>query len=343
MQLISYLLLSCVLARATRKFLPRFGWAMLVTAGIAAELDFVSYFAGPASFLRFHRTVLHSLAGTLVMCCGIAGIYFLLDRTWTSKSSEADSTRFKISMALLVCIAGAVAHILLDLAGGIGVRLFWPFRSSWQAWDVLPPFDLWIALVLGAGLLIPYLGRMISEEIGERKRGAFGATAARIALVVVILYVGGRGILHSRATNLLRSRDYRGEAPQNVGVFAASASPFAWRGLVSTSGAIDELNISLWPGAPFDPEHAVAHYKPEESTAMAAAETAADGKLFLNYARFPLAAIESQDSGSEVTIRDLRFPAGDRSIENIVLDTQVGGDSRIAEQEIRFAGQPRRR
>jgi inner membrane protein len=343
MQLVTYLLLSGVLARAARKFLPRYGLVMLVTAGVAAELDFVSYFAGPASFLKFHRTVLHSVVGALVMCCCIAGIYFLIDRSRRDKTAEANSSEFRISSALVVCLVGAAAHILLDLGDGIGVRLFWPFRQSWQAWDLLPPFDLWILVVLCAGLLIPYLGRMISEEIGERKRGAFGATAARIALVVVILYVGGRGISHSRATNLLRSRDYRGEAPQNVGVFAASASPFAWRGLVSTSGAIDELNISLWPGAPFDPEHAVAHYKPEESTAMAAAETAADGKLFLNYARFPLAAIESQDSGSEVTIRDLRFPAGDRSIENIVLDTQVGADSRIAEQEIRFAGQPRRR
>lgn len=343
MQLVTYLLLSCVLARAARKFLPRYGLVMLVTAGVAAELDFVSYFAGPASFLKFHRTVLHSVVGALVMCCCIAGIYFLIDRSRRDKTAEANSSEFRISSALVVCLVGAAAHILLDLGDGIGVRLFWPFRQSWQAWDLLPPFDLWILVVLCAGLLIPYLGRMISEEIGERKRGAFGATAARIALVVVILYVGGRGISHSRATNLLRSRDYRGEAPQNVGVFAVSASPFAWRGLVSTSGAIDELNISLWPGAPFDPEHAVAHYKPEESTAMAAAETAADGKLFLNYARFPLAAIESQDSGSEVTIRDLRFPAGDRSIENIVLDTQVGADSRIAEQEIRFAGQPRRR
>jgi inner membrane protein len=343
MQLVTYLLLSGVLARAARKFLPRYGLMMLVTAGVAAELDFVSYFAGPASFLKFHRTVLHSVVGALVMCCCIAGIYFLIDRSRRDKTAEANSSEFRISSALVVCLVGAAAHILLDLGDGIGVRLFWPFRQSWQAWDLLPPFDLWILVVLCAGLLIPYLGRMISEEIGERKRGAFGATAARIALVVVILYVGGRGISHSRATNLLRSRDYRGEAPQNVGVFAASASPFAWRGLVSTSGAIDELNISLWPGAPFDPEHAVAHYKPEESTAMAAAETAADGKLFLNYARFPLAAIESQDSGSEVTIRDLRFPAGDRSIENIVLDTQVGADSRIAEQEIRFAGQPRRR
>jgi inner membrane protein len=343
MQLVTYLLLSSVLARAARKFLPRYGFAMLVTVGIAAELDFVSYFAGPASFLRFHRTILHSLVGTLVMCCGIAGIYFLVDRSRRNKTAEANSVGFKTSSALAVCIFGAAAHILLDLGDGIGVRLFWPFRQSWQAWDVLPPFDLWILMVLVAGLAIPYLGRLVSEEIGERRRGAFGVTAARVALVVVVLYAGGRMILHSRVTELLRSRDYRGEAPQNVGAFAASSNPFAWRGLVSTSAAIYELNISLLPGAAFDPEHAVPHYKPEESAAIAAAQSTAEGKLFLNYARFPLAAIEAQDPGPEVTIRDLRFPAGDKSIENIVLDTRVDSDARIAAQQMRFASVARAR
>src|ERR1700677_1845182 len=323
MQLVTYLLLSCVLGRAARKFLPRYGLVMLVTAGVAAELDFVSYFAGPASFLKFHRTVLHSVVGALVMCCCIAGIYFLIDRSRRDKTAEA--------------------NILLDLGDGIGVRLFWPFRQSWQAWDLLPPFDFWILVVLGAGLAIPYLGRLVSEEIGERKRGAFGVTAARVVLVMVVLYAGGRMILHSRATELLRSRDYRGEAPQNVGAFAASSNPFAWRGLVSTSAAIYELNISLLPGAAFDPEQAVPHYKPEESAAIAAAQNTADGKLFLNYARFPLAAIEPQDTGPEVTIRDLRFPAGDKSIENTVLDTRVDSDSRIAAQQLRFASAARAR
>src|SRR5271156_2743328 len=328
MELITYLLLSCTLARATRKFLPRLGFAMLVTSGVAAELDFVSYFGGPASFLRFHRTVLHSLAGTLVMCCCVAGIYFLLDHSGFTKQTLKPGP-LTISAALFVCIAGAAAHILLDLGGGIGIRLFWPFRSSWQAWDLLPLFDLWIVLVLCAGLLIPYLARLISEEIGEHKRGAFGETAARVALVMVALYTGGRVILHSRVNDLLRSRDYHGESPQNVAAFAESSNPFAWRGLVSTSVAIDELNISLLQGAVFDPEHAVVHYKPEESAAIAAAQNTAGGKVVLNFARFSLTAVEAEGAGSVVSIRNLRFRASDKSIEHLVLDTTVDVNSQI--------------
>jgi hypothetical protein len=39
----------------------------------------------------------------------------------------------------------------------------------------------------------------------------------------------------------------------------------------------------------------------------------------------------------------LRFPAGDKSIENIVLDTRVDSDSRIAAQQLRFASVARAR
>jgi inner membrane protein len=236
-----------------------------------------------------------------------------------------------------------VAHIILDLAGGIGVRLWWPFRGTWQSWDLLPDFDVWILLLLAAGLSLPYLGRMVSEEIGERKRGAPGQPGATIALVVLILYIGGRGILHSRAIDLLRSRDYHGQPPEKAGAFAESSNPFAWRGLISTSRAIDELDISLLPGSTFDPDRAVPHYKPEDSPAIGAAQNSAGGQLFLAYARFPLAAIEPQASGFEVTLRDLRFPAGYRSIEHIILGVRVDENAQIVEQRMRFAGSARQK
>jgi membrane-bound metal-dependent hydrolase YbcI (DUF457 family) len=343
MQPITYLLICLALATAARKYLPRFGTAMMVTSGIAADLDFISYFGGPAQFLRFHRTVLHSVLGTAVMCCLIAGIYCVMGRGGVRKAREDGRGGPKFPAAFLVCIVGAAAHIILDLAGGIGARLWWPFRGTWHSWDLLPDFDVWILLLLAAGLSLPYLGRMVSEEIGEHKRGAPGQLGATIALVVLILYIGGRGMLHSRAIDLLRSRDYHGQPPEKTGAFAESSNPFAWRGLVSTSGAIDELNISLLPGGTFDPDRGVPHYKPEDSPAIGAAQDTADEKLFLAYARFPLAAIEPQASGFEVTLRDLRFPAGYRSIENIFLDVRVGENAQIVEQRMRFAGTTRQR
>jgi membrane-bound metal-dependent hydrolase YbcI (DUF457 family) len=338
MEPITHALTSLALARALRGRLPRYGTVMLVTAGVAADLDFLSYFGGPATFLKFHRAVLHSALGSVVMCCSIAALFCLVDRDREKKATDSGVVPLGFVAAFLVCAAGAGAHVALDVASGIGVRLWWPFRGGWQAWDLLANFDLWILILLAAGLLLPHLVRMVSEEIGERKRGAPGKVAAVVTLVAVIFYVGARGMLHSRAIDLLVSRDYHGQPPERTGAFPSSSNPFAWRGLVSTSGAIDEIAVSLFPGATFDPERAVAHYKPEESPAIAAAQETAEAKLFLSYARFPVAATEPQDAGFEVNIRDLRFPSGDRSIEDLVLDTRIDAHSQVVEQQMNFAG-----
>src|ERR1700677_3808272 len=201
---ITNLLTAVALARATRSRLPRFGTAMLVTSGIAADLDYVSYFFGPTAFLRFHRTVLHSLLGSVAMCCVVAAAYCLLARGRQNSDSEPGKVGITFRRAFLVCVAGAAAHMILDLASGIGVRLLWPFREGWQSWDLLPGFDIWILLLLAAGLSLPHLGRLVSDEIGERKRGTPGHFAAMVTLVLIVAYIGEREILHSRAMGLLQ-------------------------------------------------------------------------------------------------------------------------------------------
>ena len=343
MEPITCLLTSGALARASQKRLPRFGAAMLITSGVAADLDYVSYFSGPVAFLRFHRTVLHSLIGSVVMCCAIAGAFCVADRFGGEKGSQSSTKNLRFHWALLACVAGASVHIILDLASGIGVRLLWPFRGGWQSWDLLPNPDVWILLFLVVGLTIPHLAGLVSEEIGERKRGSPGRFAAMVALAVVALYIGARAGLHSRVINLLVSRDYHGQPPQKSGAFPSGTNPFMWRGLVSTPGAIDELNVSSLPGSTFDPERALTHYKPEDTPAIAAAENTSYGKLFLTYARFPLATVEPEGTGVDVTLRDLRFPADDRSIEDVMLDVELDENSQLIRQRMRYAGLPRRR
>jgi hypothetical protein len=94
----------------------------------------------------------------------------------------------------------------------------------------------------------------------------------------------------------------------------------------------------LAPSATFDPERAVAHYKPDESAAIVAAQKTAEAELFLGYARFPVAEVEPLEAGFRVMMRDLRFSVRDRSSDDLVLETRVDGSARILEQRIYFAG-----
>jgi membrane-bound metal-dependent hydrolase YbcI (DUF457 family) len=337
-EILTHALVSLLLARAGQKLLPRDGPAMLVVSGVAADLDFLSYLGGPSAFLRFHRAVLHSVFSSVALVCVLAFVFWTVGRRLAATKPVSNLPALSFLAAVAVCAVGVVAHLLLDLASGIGVQLLWPFRQSWAAWNLLSNVDPWVLVLLVLGLLLPELFRLVSEEIGERRKGARGQRAAVVTLLLLLIYVGARAGLHSRAVDELNSREYRGAAPLATEAFPSALSPFAWRGVVSTDDAIDVVEISLAPGARFDPDRAVAHYKPEDSAALVAAENTQAAKTFLRYARFPLASLERGDEGYRFTLRDMRFAPGDRGADNTIANVELSGDLRVTAQAFRYAG-----
>jgi inner membrane protein len=340
--MLTHALISLMLARARQTLLPRFGIAMLVVSGVAADLDFLSYFGGPSAFLRFHRGVLHSGPGSLVIVCVLAVVFWVISRRLVANGPTSTSLPLSLLAAVVVCAVGVAAHLVMDLASGIGVQLLWPFRLGWTSWNLLSNLDPWVLVLLVLGLFLPEVSRLVSEEIGERGKGPRGQRAAVVTSLLLLIYVGARAGLHSRAVDELNSREYRGAAPLEAGAFPSALSPFAWRGLVSTDNAIDVIQIPLAPGAGFDPDRAVAHYKPEDSAALVAAESAQAAKTFLRYARFPLASLERGDEGYRFTLRDMRFAPGDRGADNIVVRVELSGDLRVTRQDFRFSGSAER-
>jgi membrane-bound metal-dependent hydrolase YbcI (DUF457 family) len=341
-EILTHALVALILARAGQKLLPRYGTAMLVVSGVVADLDFASYLGGPFAFLRFHRAALHSIPHSIVLICVLAIVFWSAARRSAAPQPESNRRTLRFRDAAALCAIGVTAHLLLDLASGIGVQLLWPFQQRWTAWNLLSNLDLWIPALLALGLLLPEMFRLVSEEIGERAKRPRGQRAAVITLLLLLIYIGARAGLHSRAVDELNSRDYRGAPPLATGAFPSALSPFAWRGLVSTDNAIEAIELSLAPGAGFDSDRAVPHYKPEDSAALDAAQSTTVAKTFLRYARFPLASLEREDSGYEFTLRDLRFAPSDTSADNIIVRVELTSDLRVVNQEFRFADSPQR-
>ncbi len=307
---------------------------MLLVAGLAPDLDLLTYFFGPASFLRFHQSLLHSLVSSITLACVLAVIFVAIDRRHLRRFQPEGSAPLRFAPAFAVCATGIALHLLLDAATDVGFQPLWPFRTHWTAFDLVPHFEIWIALILVAALAIPELIAMVSEEIGEYHDIApRGVLAARIGLAVFFAYIGVRAMLHRSAIALLDSREYAGQAPLAVGAFP-TASPLTWRGIVSTETALDELEIPFMPGESFDPDRAVAHNKPDATAAIEAAGAAAIAKTFLNYARFPLASVDTSESGSRVRLRDLRFESNDKSPDNLAVEILVTPAGRLAQQTV---------
>ena len=164
--------------------------------------------------------------------------------------------------ALAVCACGAGMHLLLDLMNDAGVKLLWPFQQRWIAWDLAREVDPALLAILLAGLLLPALLNLVSEEIGARGHKRPGQRGAIVALTLTGAYLGLRAMEHQRAVALLDSRVYQQEAPLRAGAFP-NVSPLLWRGVVETETAIHEVDVSLTPGAEFDPRAARSQFKPK--------------------------------------------------------------------------------
>ncbi len=241
---------------------------------------------------------------------------------------------------LIVCgLAGGVSHLLLDFTNAYGVRPLLPFSAKWYAWDIMFIIDPVVIFCLAAGLGIPALLRLISEEVGAGKpayrAGAICALAAMAALW------GLRDIAHRRAAALLDSHQFGQENPQRLGAFPSPANPFAWTGIVETDSAFHVLAVSAL-GDRVHPGEAQIFRKPEMSPTLDAAMKSRTGGIFLNFARFPWGEVRELDDGFDVTLRDLRFhnPGSDRLgfVARVNLDMEL----RVRSESFSFRAAPGR-
>ena len=289
-------LASYVLKRAAFSRLPRAATIAVIIAGSIADIDLLSAYFGPSAFLTFYRSYCHSLLAALLLSLLITFPFLLRRRGPTVRQASPLPVFF-------AALAAAVLHLLMDVSQSAGVEILWPFSTRRSALDWVAHTDLWILAILLAGILLPALSTLVTEEIGAKAKGPRGRVGASVALAAVILYVVLRSVLHGNALAAMESRTYRGELPRKTAVFAESGSPFRWYGIVETERALHDIEVDVGPGASFDPDAAITSYKPEPSPALDAARDSAVARRFLQVARFPKATIEKTTNGFHVVLR----------------------------------------
>ncbi|MGA9883040.1 MAG: metal-dependent hydrolase [Candidatus Acidiferrales bacterium] len=333
---------SLALGKSGERWLPRFGVAMIVAAGVAPDLDYASYVAGPGAFLRLHRTLFDSLLGGAVLACAVAAAFYVLDKKWPQPKVAQDKKYPPLAFfpALAVCAVGIGGHILLDVASGIGVQLLWPFRSGWYRWNLDANLDPWVLLILIAGLLLPLLFRLVNEEVGDRRKGRGGSRAAVVTLVLLAIYFGWRSHLHDQAVNLLLSREYHSRIALSSAAFPDGSAPFDWRGVAVTDNTVEELDLSLGPSGDFDPDLSRTHFKPDDTTVLEAGRKTADAQRFLSYATVPFASVSQLEDGYRFEIHDMRFASDDFDPANIFVRVDFDSHLRVLSQQFLFASSP---
>jgi len=344
MEPVTQALAAVALARCGFKRVTPMALPIIVTAGLAPSLDWLSVLGGARAFLAGHRTATDSLVGIVALAALIAGAFVVISRKLErAKKRRAETSSaptkplaLRFMPAFYAALAGGGLHVLLDLTNSYGVKLLWPFSSRWFAWDLTAPLDPWILFLLLAGLLIPALFRMITEEIGAKAKRKTVDRRAVEALAMVAMFCCGRLILQQRATAELEARVYRGEAPNAAAAFPRSSSPLFWTGVVDTDDTMEEVEVSFSPGVPFDPESARVFYKAEASLALEVAQRSDVGIAFLEFARFPLARVQRDGDGYRIELRDLRFDAAPHAERNVIAQVDVDASNQVTREELLF-------
>src|SRR5262249_36583426 len=158
---------------------------------------------GLPAALKWRFTATHSILGAVTITAIVAACFAVVGRKRAAGS-------ICIFRGLFVCLIAALLHLGLDVCSSYGVALLWPFSQRRFTFDLIAPLDPWLIVLLLAGILLPTLFRLVSEEIGASNKPRRGSRGAVIALTLLLVYVGGRAILHLRALNILNSRIYHG-------------------------------------------------------------------------------------------------------------------------------------
>jgi membrane-bound metal-dependent hydrolase YbcI (DUF457 family) len=290
-------LASYSITRAAFPKASRWTVTAAILAGMTANIDQLSAYAGPSAFFEWYRTATHSVVGTLAIVAVFTAAVFLL----SGQKANADSWRIVFLSLICVCFL----HVAMDLTQNQSVQLLWPFRVQRYSADWVADFDLWILLILLAGALLPQLLALVTEEIGAKSKSPRGRTGAIIALLSVCIYIAGRCILHSDAIAPMEARSYRGELPRRIGAFAEPDSPFHWHAIVETERALHDFDFGVSFPASFNPDAGTVYYKPEPSAALDAARSTDSVRRFLAIAKFPKATVEKTTTGYRVQVRDL--------------------------------------
>jgi inner membrane protein len=286
-----------------------FATLTLTLAAEAPDLDVLGRFRGQAFGFAHHRGFTHSFLGTPLDAIVVVGLVYLL---WRLLGKKVKDPKLPPRWGLLFgyAILAGFSHILLDFTNNYGVRPFWPFSERWYSWDIVFIFEPVMFAFLLLGLVVPSLFSLIDKEIGARPRRFRGRFAATLALIGVVAMWGVRDYEHRRAVNALDARTYNDADPLRASAYPHWINPFEWDGVVETSNffALAPVN-SLAPEV--DPEgHLEIHYKPEETPVTLAAKKSYEGRVFLDWAQYPVVEVETLEApqqGYIVRFQDLRY------------------------------------
>lgn len=312
MEPITHFLTGACMGRAGLNRKTALATATLTLAAEAPDLDVIGNFKDPVFGFAHHRGFTHSFLGLVLVAALVVAFMYVVWRVRGRKTNDPNLPPRWGWLFLYAYLAG-LTHILLDFTNNYGVRPFWPFSERWYSWDIVFIVEPVLLILLVGGLILPGFTALINEEIGARRKGPQGRLAAALALLGVVAVWGVRDYEHRRAVNALEARLYENADPLRVSAFPYMWNPFRWYGLIETENFFAAMLVdSSIPEADAEGRMRIRP-KPEETPITLAAKKTYLGRVYLDWAQYPVTETEELPEGYLVRFKDLRYDYPERT------------------------------
>lgn len=307
MEPVTHFLTGACMGRAGLNRKTALATATVTLAAEAPDIDVIGRFKGSVFGFAHHRGFTHSFLGLILVSAATVGIIYLV---WVLRGRKVKDPKLPPRWGLLFVFAytAGLSHILLDFTNNYGVRPFWPFYERWYSWDIVFIVEPVILILLVAGLLLPGLFGLINREIGVRQKGPRGRWAATLALLGIVVLWGIRDYEHRRAVTAMEAVTYQGSDALRLSAYPNYWNPFRWYGVAETPNFFAQVLVdSSIPEV--DPQSQMRiRYKPEETPVTLAAKKTYLGRVYLDWAQYPITETEQLASGGYIVhLRDLRY------------------------------------
>lgn len=341
---IAHTLTGAALAGAGLRKITPLATATLILGANAPDIDAVLMFAGDYMDLAHRRGLTHGIPALVVLTFALTGLMLLWDRHVRLRFNPG-ALPVRAGPLLLVAAIGVISHPVLDWLNNYGLRWLMPFDDRWSYGDALFIIDPWVWLSLGGVCFLLWSRHraaliawgafwlvtswiILSSELAPTPTKIFWSIGLA-ALLAMRWQWSGPPRRQAVLAVVVAVTVY-----MSLNVLANLPARSEIRTALETAGLgpIGEVMIGPSPGNPFR-GHVVAagedRYYLGEWNWFAEIRFGFDGQFieknmdlpmvreaagvmpiprFLAWARFPYAAIDSDDLGRHVRFGDARYP-----------------------------------
>jgi inner membrane protein len=301
---ICHTLVGAALGEAGLKHRTRHGNLTLMIAANLPDID-VLVFATNTLPVSFRRGWTHGVLAQALLPLALTAVVVALSRRRGHPAGERTMGDPPVRVLWLLALSylGLSSHVFLDYLNNYGVRLLAPVDWRWFYGDALFIIDIWLWVMVGAGV---WLSRRMSRPAPAR-----GALLFAACYIVAMLVAAGA----ARASVFEAWRSLRGTAPRAVMVGPLPVTPFQRQVIVDAGDHYESGRFSWSRGSMALSAVTVAKNGAAPEVARARESTAV--RSFLVWSRFPYWELTAADDGTTVTVKDMRF--GDRFSASVIV------------------------